>query len=191
MDKLLDPSFWETSWKTFWSAPGVAIPLLLVWAAVVWWFRGLLKDREISGLKGQIDTLEQRRLLAVEQRAAVEEKKTELFEKVDALEQQITSLQRQIDQVLRPIGHDGKPLRHMDRLPSDWEVLSTPKEFAEEWLKKLATSVSSVDAIKQSITELSSANDQLDRTLSRTGLVPLNQEERDALRAIMRRKASS
>jgi hypothetical protein len=62
MDKLLDPSFWETSWKTFWSAPGVAIPLLLVWGAVVWWFRGLLKDREISGLKGQIDTLEQRRL---------------------------------------------------------------------------------------------------------------------------------
>jgi hypothetical protein len=188
MDKLLDPSFWETSWKTFWSAPGVAIPLLLVWAAVVWWFRGLLKDREISGLKGQIYTLEQRRLLAVEQRAAVEEKKTELLEKVDALEQQITSL-RQIEQVLRQIGHDG--LRYMDRLPSDWEALSTPKGFAEEWLKKLATSVSSVDAIKQSITELSSANYQLDRTLSRTGLVPLNQEERDALRAIMRRKASS
>jgi hypothetical protein len=90
--------------------------------------------------------------------------------------------------VRRQIGRDRKPLRHMDRLPSDWEErLSTPN--AEEWVKKLATSVSSVDAIKQSITELSSANDQLDRTLSRTGLVPLNQEERDALRAIMRRKA--
>jgi hypothetical protein len=49
MDKLLDPSFWETSWKTFSSAPEIAIPLLILIGGVVWWIRGV-----VNGVKGQI-----------------------------------------------------------------------------------------------------------------------------------------
>ena len=30
MDKLLEPGFWVTSWKTFSSAPEIAIPLLIL-----------------------------------------------------------------------------------------------------------------------------------------------------------------
>jgi len=85
MDKLLDPSFWETSWKTFSSAPVIAIPLLILVGGVVWWIRGVVNGREISGLKEQLGSLKeqigtvkeqagvlnQRRLLANEQLTVV------------------------------------------------------------------------------------------------------------------------
>src|SRR6516225_3030260 len=92
MDKLLDPSFWGTSWEQFRSAPGVTITLLLVWGAFVWWLRGHLKANEISGLKGQIHILEQRRQLAVEERTA---EKKELLEEVDALKKHFAALEGQ------------------------------------------------------------------------------------------------
>jgi hypothetical protein len=48
MDKLLDPSFWETSWKTFSSAPE-SYPAFDPHQGVVWWMRGVG-----NGVKGQI-----------------------------------------------------------------------------------------------------------------------------------------
>ena len=55
MDKLLDPSFWETSWKTFSSAPEIAIPVLILVGGVVWWIRGVVNGREISGRGAHTD----------------------------------------------------------------------------------------------------------------------------------------
>jgi hypothetical protein len=54
VDKLLEPGFWVTSWKTFSSAPEIAIPLLILVGVVVWWIRGVVSGREISGQKEQM-----------------------------------------------------------------------------------------------------------------------------------------
>src|SRR6266567_3984326 len=96
MDKLLDPSFWETSWKTFSSAPVIAIPLLILVGGVVWWIRGVVNGREISGLKDQmgsleqqIGALEQRRLRAIEQLTVDKKKMDTLREEVAALKKKI------------------------------------------------------------------------------------------------------
>lgn len=96
MDKLLDPSFWETSWKTFSSAPEIAIPVLILVGGVVWWIRGVVNGREISGLKEQIGSLtqqigalEQRRLHAIEQLTVDKKKMETLREEVAALKKKI------------------------------------------------------------------------------------------------------
>jgi hypothetical protein len=96
MDKLLDPSFWETSWKTFSSAPEIAIPVLILVGGVVWWIRGVVNGREISGLKEQIGSLtqqigalEQRRLRAIEQLTVDKKKMETLREEVAALKKKI------------------------------------------------------------------------------------------------------
>jgi hypothetical protein len=96
MDKLLDPSFWETSWKTFSSAPEIAIPVLILVGGVVWWIRGVVNGREISGLKEQIGSLtqqigalEQRPLRAIEQLTVDKKKMETLREEVAALKKKI------------------------------------------------------------------------------------------------------
>ena len=92
MDKLLEPGFWVTSWKTFSSAPEIAIPLLILVGVVVWWIRGVVSGREISGqkeqtgsLKEQADVLNQRRLLAIEQLTVVKKNEETLRAEVAAL----------------------------------------------------------------------------------------------------------
>src|SRR5436190_23110469 len=80
MGKLLDPSFWETSWKTFSSVPEIAIPLLILVGGVVWWIRGVVNGREISGLKEQIGRLK-------EQIGSLKEQIGSLTQQIGALEQ--------------------------------------------------------------------------------------------------------
>ena len=96
MDKLLEPAFWVTSWKTFSSAPEIAIPLLILVGVVVWWIRGVVSGREISGqkeqmgsLKEQADVLNQRRLLAIEQLTVVKKNEETLRAEVAALKKKI------------------------------------------------------------------------------------------------------
>jgi hypothetical protein len=96
VDNLLDPAFWVAGWKTFPSAREIAIPVLILVGGVVWWIRGIVKGREISGLKEQIGSLkeqigalEQRRLRAIEQ-VTVDKKKMETLRvEVAALKKKI------------------------------------------------------------------------------------------------------
>jgi polyhydroxyalkanoate synthesis regulator phasin len=96
VDNLLDPAFWVANWKTFPSAREIAIPVLILVGGVVWWIRGIVKGREINGLKEQIGALkeqigalEQRRLRAIEQ-VTVDKKKMETLRvEVAALKKKI------------------------------------------------------------------------------------------------------
>jgi len=96
VDNLLDPAFWVTGWKTFPSAREIAIPVLILVGGVVWWIRGIVKGREISGLKEQIGALkeqigalEQRRLRAIEQVTVDKKKMEKLRVEVAALKKKI------------------------------------------------------------------------------------------------------
>jgi hypothetical protein len=131
VDKLLEPSFWVTGWKTFSSAPEIAIPLLILVGVVVWWIRGVVNGREIGGLKEQIGSLKeqagvlnQRRLLAIEQLTVVKKNEETLRAEVAALKKKIP-----------------KGARH----------------------NELATSV---DAVTNTMTKLTAANETLQRTLT-------------------------
>jgi hypothetical protein len=152
VDKLLEPAFWVDGWKTFSSAPEIAIPLLILVGVVVWWIRGVVNGRGISGLKEQIGTLKeqagvlnQRRLLANEQLTVVKKNDETLRAEVAALKKKIP-----------------KGARHNEL-------------------------VTSVDAVTNTITKLTAANDELDRTLKGSGLVPLNPMEKDALNAALKK----
>ena len=96
MDNLLDPAFWLANWKTFPSAREIAIPVLILVGGVVWWIRGIVKGREINGLKEQIGALkeqigalEQRRLRAIEQVTVDKKKMEKLRVEVAALKKKI------------------------------------------------------------------------------------------------------
>ena len=96
MDNLLDPAFWVAGWKTFPSAREIAIPVLILVGGVVWWIRGIVKGREINGLKEQIGALkeqigalEQRRLRAIEQVTVDKKKMEKLRVEVAALKKKI------------------------------------------------------------------------------------------------------
>ena len=96
MENLLEPAFWVAGWKTFSSAPEIAIPLLILVGGVAWWIRGVVNGREISRLKEQIGSLtqqigalEQRRLRAIEQLTVDKKKMETLREEVAALKKKI------------------------------------------------------------------------------------------------------
>jgi hypothetical protein len=96
VDNLLDPAFWVANWKTFPSAREIAIPVLILVGGVVWWIRGIVKGREINGLKEQIGALkeqigalEQRRLRAIEQVTVDKKKMEKLRVEVAALKKKI------------------------------------------------------------------------------------------------------
>ena len=134
----LSQAFWVTGWKTFSSAPEIAIPLLILVGVVVWWIRGVVNGREIGGLKEQIGSLKkqigslkeqagvlnQRRLLAIEQLTVVKKNEETLRAEVAALKKKIP-----------------KGARH----------------------NELATSV---DAVTNTMTKLTAANETLQRTLT-------------------------
>ena len=127
----LSQAFWVTGWKTFSSAPEIAIPLLILVGVVVWWIRGVVNGREIGGLKEQIGSLKeqagvlnQRRLLAIEQLTVVKKNEETLRAEVAALKKKIP-----------------KGARHNEP-------------------------ATTVDAVTNTMTKLTAANETLQRTLT-------------------------
>ena len=83
-------------WTFVWSAPALALGLMVIVAAAAWWLRGILGRSEIKGLKAQISatqaiekTLEQRLSIVWEQEQAAVATRQQL-------EGQITELQREV-----------------------------------------------------------------------------------------------
>ena len=142
MDKLLDPSFWETSWKTFSSAPVIAIPLLILVGGVVWWIRGVVNGREISGLKDQIGSLKDRMGSLAQQIGALEQRRLRAIEQLTVDKKKMDTLREEVAALKKKIPKGG---RH--------------NELA-----------ASVDAVTGTVTELSAASERLRRRLSPSDL---------------------
>ena len=138
MDKLLNPSFWETSWKTFSSAPVIAIPLLILVGGVVWWIRGVVNGREISGLKDQIGSLKDQMGSLAQQIGALEQRRLRAIEQLTVDKKKMDTLREEVAALKKKIPKGG---RH----------------------NELATSV---DAVTSTVTELSAASERLWRRLS-------------------------
>jgi predicted nucleic acid-binding Zn-ribbon protein len=142
MDKLLDPSFWETSWKTFSSAPMIAIPLLILVGGVVWWIRGVVNGREISGLKDQIGSLKDQMGSLAQQIGALEQRRLRAIEQLTVDKKKMDTLREEVAALKKKIPKGG---RH--------------NELA-----------ASVDAVTSTVTELSAASERLRRRLSPSDL---------------------
>jgi hypothetical protein len=83
-------------WSFVWSAPALALGLMMIVAAAVWWLRSIFGRSEIKGLKAQISAaqalgkaLEQRLSIAREQEQAAVATRQQL-------EAQIAELQREV-----------------------------------------------------------------------------------------------
>jgi hypothetical protein len=83
-------------WTFVWSAPALALGLMIIVAAAAWWLRSIFGRSEIKGLKAQISaaqaigkTLEQRLSIAREQEQAAVATRQQL-------EAQIAQLQREV-----------------------------------------------------------------------------------------------
>jgi predicted nucleic acid-binding Zn-ribbon protein len=142
MDKLLDPSFWETSWKTFSSAPEIAIPVLILVGGIVWWIRGVVNGREISGLKKQIGNLKEQIGSLTQQIGASEQRRLRAIEQLTVDKKKMETLREEVAALKKKIPKGG---RH----------------------NELATSV---DAVTSTVTELSAASERLRRRLSPSDL---------------------
>jgi hypothetical protein len=142
MDKLLDPSFWETSWKTFSSAPVIAIPLMILVGGVVWWIRGVVNGREISGLKDQIGSLKDQMGSLAQQIGALEQRRLRAIEQLTVDKKKMDTLREEVAALKKKIPKGG---RH--------------NELA-----------ASVDAVTSTVTELSAASERLRRRLSPSDL---------------------
>jgi predicted nucleic acid-binding Zn-ribbon protein len=138
MDKLLDPSFWETSWKTFSSAPEIAIPLLILVGGVVWWIRGVVNGREIGGLKQQIGSLKDQIGSLAQQIGTHELRRLRAIEQLTVHKKKMETLREEVAALKKKIPKGG---RH--------------NELA-----------ASVDAVTSTVTELSAASEGLRRRLS-------------------------
>jgi hypothetical protein len=142
MDKLLDPSFWETSWKTFSSAPEIATPVLILVGGIVWWIRGVVNGREISGLKKQISNLKEQIGSLTQQIGASEQRRLRAIEQLTVDKKKMETLREEVAALKKKIPKGG---RH----------------------NELATSV---DAVTSTVTELSAASERLRRRLSPSDL---------------------
>jgi predicted nucleic acid-binding Zn-ribbon protein len=142
MDKLLDPSFWKTSWKTFSSAPEIAIPVLILVGGIVWWIRGVVNGREISGLKKQIGNLKEQIGSLTQQIGASEQRRLRAIEQLTVDKKKMETLREEVAALKKKIPKGG---RH----------------------NELATSV---DAVTSTVTELSAASERLRRRLSPSDL---------------------
>jgi molecular chaperone GrpE (heat shock protein) len=161
VDKLLESAFWVDGWKTFSSAPEIAIPLiplLILVGVVVWWIRGVVNGREISGLKEQLGSLKEQIGTVKEQAGVLNQRRLLANEQLTVVKKNDETLRAEVAALRKKIP---KGARH----------------------NELATSV---DTVTNTITKLTAANDQLDRTLKRSGLVPLNPMEKDALNAALK-----
>jgi predicted nucleic acid-binding Zn-ribbon protein len=142
MDKLLDPSFWKASWKTFSSAPEIAIPVLILVGGIVWWIRGVVNGREISGLKKQIGNLKEQIGSLTQQIGASEQRRLRAIEQLTVDKKKMETLREEVAALKKKIPKGG---RH----------------------NELATSV---DAVTSTVTELSAASERLRRRLSPSDL---------------------
>jgi hypothetical protein len=138
MDKHLDPSVWEASWKTFLSTPEIAIPLLILVGTVVWWIRGVVNGREIRGLKEQIDSLKEQIGRLTQQIGALEQRRLRAIDQLTVDKKKTETLREEVAALKKKIPKGG---RH----------------------NELATSV---DAVTSIVTELSAASERLRRRLS-------------------------
>jgi hypothetical protein len=104
--KLLDAELWRTMWRAF-SAPEVAIPLIPLLLIALYVGRKT-KSRgdagKVKGMDAQINTANQRLLLAQEQRAAGADVEREL----QILRRQVSDLKRQFE---TGAGHDELAMR--------------------------------------------------------------------------------
>jgi len=89
MADYTDPKVWIDGWNLATSAPHVIVPMLVVLAVAVWWFRGHTKSGEIKALKEQARADEKWRHFA-------EDKATTATQKLTAAEATIATLQQQI-----------------------------------------------------------------------------------------------
>jgi hypothetical protein len=138
VDKLLEPAFWVAGWKTFSSAPEIAIPLLILVGGVVWWIRGVVNGREISGLKEQIGSLKEQIGSLTQQIGALEQRRLRAIEQLTVDKKKMETLREEVAALKKKIPKGG---RH----------------------NELATSV---DAVTSTVTELSAASERLWRRLS-------------------------
>jgi SMC interacting uncharacterized protein involved in chromosome segregation len=142
VDKLLELAFWVAGWKTFSSAPEIAIPLLILVGGVVWLIRGVVNGREISGLKEQIGSLKEQIGSLNEQIGALEQRRLRAIEQVTVDKKKMETLRVEVAALKKKIPKGG---RH--------------NELA-----------ASVDAVTSTVTELSAASDRLRRRLSPSDL---------------------
>jgi chromosome segregation ATPase len=142
VDKLLEPAFWVAGWKTFSSAREIAIPLLILVSGVVWWIRGVVNRREISGLKEQIGSLKEQIGNLNEQFGALEQRRLRAIEQVTVDKKKMEALRVEVAALKKKIPKGG---RH--------------NELA-----------ASVDAVTSIVTELSAASERLRRRLSPSDL---------------------
>jgi chromosome segregation ATPase len=134
MDKLLDP--------TFSSAPEIAIPVLILVGGVVWWIRGVVNGRQISGLKDQIGSLKEQIGRLTQQIGALEQRRLRAIEQLTVDKKKMETLREEVAALKKKIPKGG---RH----------------------NELATSV---DAVTSTVTELYAASERLRRRLSPSDL---------------------
>jgi chromosome segregation ATPase len=134
MDKLLDP--------TFSSAPEIAIPVLILVGGVVWWIRGVVNGRQISGLKDQIGSLKEQIGSLTQQIGALEQRRLRAIEQLTVDKKKMETLREEVAALKKKIPKGG---RH----------------------NELATSV---DAVTSTVTELYAASERLRRRLSPSDL---------------------
>jgi hypothetical protein len=127
VDKLLEPAFWVAGWKTFSSAPEIAIPLLSLVGWVVWWIRGVVNGREISGLKEQIGSLKEQIGSLNEQIGALEQRRLRAIEQVTVDKKKMETLRVEVAALKKKIPKGG---RHNELAASVDAVTSTVTELS-------------------------------------------------------------
>jgi chromosome segregation ATPase len=111
----------------------------------VWWIRGVVNGREISGLKEQIGSLK---------------------EQIGSLKEQIGSLKEQIGAL------EQRRLRAIEQVTVDKKKMETLRVEVAALKKKIPKGgrhnelATSVDAVTSTVTELSAASERLQRTLT-------------------------
>jgi hypothetical protein len=82
---------WSNGLRIILDAPHIVVPLLILVAGAVWWFRGTIESAAKEGLKERNSALDEQRKLAEARQKDVQEKLSIAEKRVDELEQKVAA----------------------------------------------------------------------------------------------------
>ena len=155
MEKLLTPEFWQAQSAVVMSAPWVVGPLLVFAGFVGWQIKGWLDNREIIGLRAGNDALKAGAEVLKRRLNLAHDEQERFKDQIDQQRANSAKLEREIAELRTELA------KATVRVPAAVALLHLDKQ-----LDKVA-SASAVMA--NTVTVLSTANNELGRTLTFSG----------------------
>ena len=150
MDKLFASEFWEAQSAVVMSAPWVVVPLLAFAGFIGWQIKGWLDNREIRGLKAENDALKAGAQV-LKQRFNLAHDEQERFK----------------DQIDQQRANGAKLEREIDELKT--ELAKAKGKLPAGVFRQLDKVTSTSAVVANTVTVLSTANNELGRTLTFSG----------------------